>query len=525
MSKKTGKQESVKAGNKSGGTRFSLRSSRSERGVILAAILVVTVLSAMIAAGVLFRIHAESSASVASSNGEQAYQSAMSGLQTVIALFSPPADAEGETIEGVAIPVMTFANPIVLADPTKWYDNPALFKNRLVSEDGANRWYYSIYSASMIDRDTIRYGLTDEAGKVNINTADEATLLRLPGMTPQLVAALLDWRDKDSDIRTDGAEQEYYDQLPVPYNVRNGPLQTIEELLMVKGFTGSIVYGEDANLNTLLEPNEDDADESFPPDNNDGVLDMGLFGAATTASYGPDAKSDGTTKTDINSSAARAKVSEVGLSPQLSTFLQQVRADGGRIKHPSQLLEMTYTITRDSSGGRGGRGGPFTPPPFGSNGPRKGDKIQSRVTAEDMPLIMENFTTAGGSGRAPVLGMVNVNTATAASLAAVPGIDSGTAQQIVEARVNLSSEDRSNTAWLLTQNILDEESYKSAAPKLCVNGYQYRLRIIGFGVPCGRYRIFEVVIDIAGPQPKVLYQRDITRLGLPFPLDVEAEEL
>lgn len=496
--------------------------------MILAAVLVITVLSAMVAAGVLFRMHAESSASVAAANGEQAYQSAMSGVQTVIALMAP-VQQEAETIEGVAVPALTFANPAILADPAKWYDNEALFKNRLVVDDGANRWYYSIYSASAIDRDKVRFGLTDEAGKININTADEATLLRLPGMTPELVAALLDWRDSDSDTRTDGAEQDYYDQLPQPYFVRNGPLQTIEELLMIKGFTGTIVYGEDANLNTLLEPNEDDADEQFPPDNNDGVLDMGLFGAATTGSYGPDLKGDGTAKTDLNGNAntVRSKILELGLSSQTATFVQQVRTDGGRFTHPSQLLEMTYTITRDSGGGgRGGRGGPFTPPGRGgNNGPNKGDKIQSRVTVDDMPLIMENFTTARGSGRAPVVGLLNVNTASAAALAALPGIDSGIAQQIVEARVNLSPEDRSNTAWLVTQNLLEPAVYKTVAPKLCTQGYQYRIRVIGFGVPSARYRIFEVVLDVGGPQPKVLYQRDITRLGLPFPLDVEQEEL
>ncbi len=495
--------------------------------MILAAVLVITVLSAMVAAGVLFRMHAESSASVAAANGEQAYQAAMSGVQTVIALMSP-VQQEAEMVEGVAVPALTFADPAVLADPAKWYDNETLFRNRLVFDDGANRWYYSIYSAGTIDRDRVRFGLTDEAGKININTADEATLLRLPGMTPQLVAALMDWRDGDSDTRPDGAEQDYYDQLPQPYFVRNGPLQTIEELLMIKGFTGSIVYGEDANLNTLLEPNEDDADEQFPPDNNDGVLDMGLFGAATTASRGPDLKSDGTTKTDLNgnANAVRAKLLELGLSTQTATFVQQVRADGGRFTHPSQLLEMTYTITRDSNdGGRGGGGGRGPFGGRGASGPRRGDRIQSRVTIDDMPLIMENFTTARAGGRTPVVGLLNVNTASVAALAALPGIDAGIAQQIVETRVNLSLEDRGNTAWLVTQNLLEPEDYKAVAPKLCTQGYQYRIRVIGFGVPCGRYRIFEVVLDVAGPQPKVLYQRDITRLGLPFPLDVEQEEL
>lgn len=497
--------------------------------MILAAVLVVMVLGAMVAAGVLFRMHAETSASVAATNGEQAYQSAMSGMQTVIALLSPPTEQAEQTVDGVTIPATTFANQAILADPTKWYDNPTLFKNRLVSDDGVNRWYFSIYSASIIDRDVVRFGLTDESGKININTADSATLSRLPGMTPALVAALLDWRDSDSDTRTDGAEQDYYDQLAQPYNVRNGPLQTIEELLLIKGFTGAIVYGEDANLNTLLEPNEDDADESFPPDNNDGMLDMGLFGAATTASLGPDLKSDGTTKINLNGNVntVRQAMTDLGLSQQTSTFVQQFRADGGRFKHPSELLEMSYTIKNDTNSKGGKGGGPFGGggPGGGRSGPRRGDVIQSRVTTADMPAIMANFTTASGSGLAPVIGMLNVNTASPAALMALPGVDSGIAQKIVEARTSLDAETRSNTAWLVTQDLVDAATYKTIAPKLCTQGYQYRLRIVGFGVPCARYRIFEVVLDVSGPQPRVLYQRDITRLGLPFPLDAAEEEL
>jgi hypothetical protein len=184
---------------------------------------------------------------------------------------------------------------------------------------------------------------------------------------------------------------------------------------------------------------------------------------------------------------------------------------------------MTYTLKKDVGGGGGGggkgKGGGARP------GQRAGDRISSGVTVDDMPIVMSTFTTAQGNGLVPVVGMLNVNTASPVALAALPGIDAGLAQQIVEARAGLDAQTRSTTAWLVTEGVLDAATYKSVAPKLCAQGYQYRLRIVGFGVPCGRYRIFEVVLDVAGPQPRVLYQRDITRLGLPFPLDPSAEEL
>ena len=42
--------------------------------------------------------------------------------------------------------------------------------------------------------------------------------------------------------------------LDPPYRAKNKPLDTVEELLMVKGFDGRILYGEDYNRNGYLDP-------------------------------------------------------------------------------------------------------------------------------------------------------------------------------------------------------------------------------------------------------------------------------
>lgn len=486
-----------------------MRSTQRQRsrGVILVAILVVTVLSAMVAGSLLFRVHAEVAAASASSQGEQAYQAAMSGLETVMALFNP----EDETEETSAIAKRT----LILSDPTLWFDNPDLFRNRLVIDDGSNRWYFSIYSQSHIDPNNVRYGLTDEAGKININTADEAVLAGLPGMTPELTDALLDYRDEDEDTRNEGAEQDYYDRLPQTYAIKNGPLTTMEELLMVKGFNASIVYGEDANLNGLLEPNEDDGNQTFPPDDNDGELNAGMYGNATTFSYSVEVDREGNSRANINGSSNA--LSKAGLSSQTVQFIQAYRGDGKQFTHPSQLLNMSYT-TRGSQGGRGrgGRGGRG-----GGSSPRT---LSSGVTESNLDVVMDKLTTAPNA-RIPMPGLINVNTASAATLSALPELDASQATQIIETRANLDAEQLSTTAWLVSEGVVDADTFKTLAPRLTSRGYQYRLKIIGFGVPSGRYRIVEVVIDIGQNEPRVLYMRDITRLGAPFPLTPESEEL
>src|ERR1043166_6895475 len=50
-----------------------------------------------------------------------------------------------------------------------------------------------------------------------------------------------------------------------------------------------ILYGEDANLNGLLDPNENDGPQTLPDDNRDGRLDHGIFEYLTVYSRQPNA--------------------------------------------------------------------------------------------------------------------------------------------------------------------------------------------------------------------------------------------
>nr|WP_321465007.1 type II secretion system minor pseudopilin GspK [uncultured Desulfobulbus sp.] len=66
-----------------------------------------------------------------------------------------------------------------------------------------------------------------------------------------LLDALTDWLDQDDDERQQGAENAYYQGLETPYGCRNGKMESNEELLLVKGMTPAIAYG-DQNHEGLL---------------------------------------------------------------------------------------------------------------------------------------------------------------------------------------------------------------------------------------------------------------------------------
>lgn len=93
----------------------------------------------------------------------------------------------------------------------------------------------------------VSYSVIDEEGKLNINLVPQDFLDRLPGMDEALVATICDWRDPDTIPSFLGAEQSYYQNLNPPYLCKDGFLDIIEELLLVKGMTSELFYGEVIN--------------------------------------------------------------------------------------------------------------------------------------------------------------------------------------------------------------------------------------------------------------------------------------
>lgn len=457
-------------------------------GTILIAVLVITSLVTMLAMGMLYRMRAEAAASSAAHSGQQAYAVAMSALFRTMAVL--------QTSRG---------------DMAVWYDNPDLFRNQFVTGDGrGDNWYFTLYAPNPEDPTTPRSGLIDEAGNVNINVAPASALLALPNMTGELADCLMDYRDRDSEPRPEGAEQEYYDHLPTPYLIRNGPFSSLEELLLVKGFTGSTVYGEDYNLNGVLDKNEDDGDDSFPPDSRDGMLDTGLMGMVTVVSYERDVDSAGRPRVNLN--GPPEALAGAGLGRTTLQFIAAYRADGNAFRHPSELLNMRFTPKRAAAAPGGARRG----------GPGGGtQELSSGVTAANLAGVLDKLTTRTGGARAVVPGLINVNTASKGVLSLVPGMDENTAGQILDARQALEADKKTSIAWLVAQNVVDAAKFKQMAPYLTARSLQFRMRCVAFAVPSGRYYVLEAVLDLAQDAPRILYLRDLTHLGMPVPVKLE----
>jgi DNA uptake protein ComE-like DNA-binding protein len=447
---------------------------------VLVAVLIVVMLASMVALSLLFRVRAEETATNAGAGMEQAWATALSGVREAMRVAR--AAAEGEP------------------SAPDWEDNPRAFRDQLVFDDGADRWYFSVYSAALEETAIEpRFGLTDEAAKVNINHSHQAGLEKLPAMTPALAQAARDYVDADNLERPDGAEQEYYSGLAWPYAMRNGPLDTLDELLLVRGFTPRLLYGEDANMNFRLDPNEDDGEERAPADNKDGRLDLGLRRFLTVFSYEYDNDHNGVPRTNVNN--PRAALPGLELPGALTNYIALLRAAHGRIEHVADLLEATGKF-KDKSG--------------------KEVDVPTGVGLEELPLVLDLFSATDD---AQVAGLVNVNTASAAVLQTIPGIDDALADSIVAARRNLIAERRQSIAWLYQEKVVDLAQFKQIAPQITARSFQYSFRVVGYGLPSGRYCVLDVVIDLARTEPAVVLLRDITRRGLPFAVGVNPTQV
>jgi general secretion pathway protein K len=60
-----------------------------------------------------------------------------------------------------------------------------------------------------------------------------------------ILDSLKDWIDSDDDVTGHGAESSYYNSLSPPSEIKNGPPDSIEELLLVKGITPEIFFGSE----------------------------------------------------------------------------------------------------------------------------------------------------------------------------------------------------------------------------------------------------------------------------------------
>ncbi len=449
-----------------------------------------------------------------------------------------------------------------------WYDNGARFRGAAVTPEagirGSGRF---TLVAPKLDQDGllagIRFGLEDESARLNLNTVaaiesktenqgkgiGRRMLMALPGMTEDVADAILDWMDLDDEPREYGAEIDAYAGLNPGYATKNGPPDTLEELLLVRGVTPQALFGLDTNRNYLLDKAESNGAIVADTDSSDGSGNFGWAAYLTLFGKESGKRSDGQAKIDLNQSDLNQLYQDLesAVGKDWATFIVAFRQSNGytnvnpgsnqqTISPSSYELDLTKKagnakittvldlITPQGKGLVVGSGrdqktleSPFPDAPM--------------LSATFLPKLLDNCTVASSGTTTP---RVNINLASRVVLTAVLsadeelGNDSAALEEMVSQIIaeRPQPDDTSQTdesfkyeTWLYSKLILKLDQMKRLMPYLCASGSVYRAQSIGYfdrGGPAAR---IEVVIDATSSPPSIVFWRDMTYLGRGYPLE------
>jgi len=324
--------------------------------------------------------------------------------------------------------------------------------------------------------------IIDEASKLNINTASKKRLLGLENMTEEIADAIIDWRDKNDDTSPGGAEEGYYLNLPYGYRIRNGPFRTLRELLLVKGVTTELLYGEDTNLNGLLDYNEKDGDENPPSDDGDDVLDAGWIDKLTCYSYDINQDAGGNGRVNINEADEKKLAKSLNISQSCAKWIVQNRKNKG-YKSIGEL------ITRNS--------------------PERPSKQQGRNSGQAAAMDLETFANIADkitvTNDKTIPGRVNINTAPKEVLTALLDGDAKLAENIISYRSSLAG-GMVSIADVMKADSISIDVFKKIANEITTRCSVFMVRSLAKSERTGAVYQSEAVIDRASRPAVILYQ-------------------
>jgi len=398
-----------------------------------------------------------------------------------------------------------------------FYNDETRFANQPIG-DGS----FSLLTGRRDEQGLPIYGITDETSRLNLNSANEEALLSFPEITTEMSDSLLDWRDTDWETRLEGSEDDYYEMLDDPYLCKNRSLQTIGELLFVRGWTSVEVFGEDANGNNRLDKNEDDGDLSPPLDDADGELDTGLASFFTLYSRDRELNPDNETRLDLNS-ATQEQLQ--GIEGMTETQARSIVAWRSQQKFASlaDLFNVTEAQQDSSSGQSSGKSS------LRSSSMRTSSARESptRSTLKSSKSKQTQPTSSQSSQQARTVftyeqvarvadwlcvstedkrNRININTAPFEVLMTLPGMTEDLANEIVTRRQSAVGA-FTRRGDLREVNGMTEQIFRGLLDYITVQSYQFR--IVAEGREGDTKTVIEAVVDLASSPSKILYWREL----------------
>ena len=321
--------------------------------------------------------------------------------------------------------------------------------------------------------------LVPEPAKLDLNSVD-AEILVDTGMVDEAEAeAIVDHRD----------------------GTLGRPYQSVGELLGVEGLSVETLYGP---IEEWAGSDESEfVGDGLPAAAESGAPEAlrGLGDVATVYSFEPAIQRNGKLRINLNtpwSEELGERVSERFGSDAAQT-LQRIMESGTTFDTEAKIFEVLRFF---------------------------------EVPVDDWPGIVDAFTTEEGDFH---FGRLDINTAPYEALAALPGLEPEQAAEIVQVRDEVDPDERATIAWPAIQGIVEPEAYDLLAGRITTRSWTWRLRLAAGEVDAEDPEaqlldpvLYEVVIDLSAPRPRVAFLRDITWMRatalIAAAIEVEPEE-
>jgi DNA uptake protein ComE-like DNA-binding protein len=348
----------------------------------------------------------------------------------------------------------------------------------------------------------IVYGIRDEESRLDINTVPLEELIRLQDMRPEIAAAIVDWRDNDNSALPGGAERDYYVTLKPPYIPRNGEIQTIREMLLIRGVTPELLLGEDGNANGLLDPEENDGDETPPRDNHNNSLEAGWSGIFCVNAAVANRNAAGQPRVNVQTASEAELTGVKGITSEIAKAIVAYRGKQ-KLENITDLLDVANLAPERPQNNP--QGGPGNRPQNGAarnGGPPQtvGPKLISEDLFQD---ICDDVTVDNNSTQR---GVVNINTASFAVLSCVNGMTDELARAIINHRSSAGY--FASIAGLLKVQGMTRDIFKQIAPRLTARSETFRILSEGRVISTGARERMEVVIRLSGTMVDTISYRE-----------------
>ena len=438
------------------------------RGSVLVAVLWCVVFLAVVVVGMLHTSRMDLLAGHSQTDQIQARYLALAGIEKAKALLHQSVLERRRS--GVAF-------------STELFDAAAQFRNISLG-----RGTFSVFRAPSGDESgPIVYGISDEESRLDVNVADTSELTKVVGMTPDIAAAIVDWRDGDNTVTPGGAEANYYASLNPPYRPRNGPFPTVRELFMVRGVTPALLLGEmEASEFPAASTPQIGGIRSVAEQVGQGEpsFEGGWSPLLTVHSQVENTDAGGQARVKVQTADEAALTGIRGITSEIARAIVAYRQQNP-LRNLTDLLDVTAS---QPGGGPNRQGG------NGNGGPKVIDERLFKEIADH--VTMEDPTE--------LTGPVNLNTANAEVLLCLPGMTRALAQAVVAHR-------RANGYFQSPAHLLDVAGFNRSliqqiAPRVTVRSDTYRIRAEG---AVGRSRqALEVVVRVRARTVTTLAYRE-----------------